>query len=325
MSIINAALTPGASIKSSEHNQNYADIGTEITNSVAADGQTTITGQMKGAAGSVAAPAYSFSSDLDTGLYHIGANNIGLGVNGAKVLDIGTAGLGVTGTLSSTSDFAINTSKFTVAASSGNSVVAGTLGVTGDVAVNTNKFNVTAASGNTTVAGTLGVTSDVAVNTNKFTVAASSGNTVVAGTLNVTGLSTLSGGISGIMAAKSDQGTAASPGASTTLAVNPGVQQFHPSAAKCWLKANSSNAVVTSYNITSTTNTGTGIMDVTIGTDFSTSNFCSVVSASIASNISANTDPSTGLAAGTVRVLMFNTNSGAAASSATALSCYGDQ
>jgi hypothetical protein len=39
-----------------------------------------------------------------------------------------------------------------------NAVVGGTLGVTGDVAVNTNKFNVTASSGNTTVAGTLGVT-----------------------------------------------------------------------------------------------------------------------------------------------------------------------
>lgn len=55
-------------------------------------------------------------------------------------------------------DFAIATTKFTVAAASGNTVVAGTLGVTGNVAVNTNKFTVTAASGNTVVAGTLGVT-----------------------------------------------------------------------------------------------------------------------------------------------------------------------
>jgi hypothetical protein len=85
------------------------------------------------------------------------------------------------------SDLSVNTNKFTVAASSGNTVVAGTLGVTSDLAVNTNKFTVAAASGNTVVAGTLGVTSDVAVNTNKFTVAASTGNTVVAGTLGVTG------------------------------------------------------------------------------------------------------------------------------------------
>jgi hypothetical protein len=61
------------------------------------------------------------------------------------------------------------------------------LNSTGDFKVNTNKFVVTASSGNTTVAGTLGVTSDLAVNTNKFTVAATTGNTAVAGTLSVTG------------------------------------------------------------------------------------------------------------------------------------------
>ncbi|MBF0491609.1 MAG: hypothetical protein HQM15_02370 [Deltaproteobacteria bacterium] len=57
----------------------------------------------------------------------------------------------------------------------------------GDVAVNTNKFNVTASNGNTAVAGTLGVTGDVAINTNKFTVTGTSGNTVVAGTLSTAG------------------------------------------------------------------------------------------------------------------------------------------
>ena len=81
----------------------------------------------------------------------------------------------------STSDITINTNKFTVAASTGNTVVGGTLGVTG----------------NTTLTGTLtgGSASDIAINTNKFTVAASSGNTVVAGTLGVTGLLTATGGI----------------------------------------------------------------------------------------------------------------------------------
>jgi hypothetical protein len=102
-------------------------------------------------------------------------------------------------------DFSVNTNKFTVAASSGNTAVAGTfsvtgtsshtgnstfggtVGITGDLSVNTNKFTVTAASGNTSIAGTLGVAGDVAVNTNKFTVAASSGNTVIAGTAGVAG------------------------------------------------------------------------------------------------------------------------------------------
>lgn len=50
-----------------------------------------------GGDGSATRPAWSFSADVDCGVYRIGANNIAIAVNGAKVLDIGTAGLGVTG------------------------------------------------------------------------------------------------------------------------------------------------------------------------------------------------------------------------------------
>ena len=53
--------------------------------------------------GVVSAPAYSWASDNDTGIYRIGANNIGVAANGAKVLDIATTGLTVTGTGSFTS------------------------------------------------------------------------------------------------------------------------------------------------------------------------------------------------------------------------------
>jgi hypothetical protein len=38
-------------------------------------------------------------SDLDTGLYRIGGDNLGIACAGAKVLDIGTGGLDVTGAL----------------------------------------------------------------------------------------------------------------------------------------------------------------------------------------------------------------------------------
>ena len=53
--------------------------------------------------GTVGVPALSFTSDTDTGLYRIGANNLGIAANGAKVLDIGTVGLALTGTLTATS------------------------------------------------------------------------------------------------------------------------------------------------------------------------------------------------------------------------------
>ena len=76
----------------------------------------------------------------------------------------------------------------------GNVDVNGTLGTSGTGGhfdVNTNKFTVNASSGNTAVAGTLDVAGTVTstgnfdVNTNKFTVAASTGNTTIAGTVDV--------------------------------------------------------------------------------------------------------------------------------------------
>jgi len=68
-------------------------------------GQKTFSAAVLVADGTVALPGVAFSADTDSGLYRIGANNIGVGVNGAKVLDIGTAGLGITGTSSATGVF----------------------------------------------------------------------------------------------------------------------------------------------------------------------------------------------------------------------------
>lgn len=47
------------------------------------------------------------------------------------------------------------------ASAAGDTVITGTLSVSGNVAVNTNKFTVAASSGNTTIAGTLAVTGDL--------------------------------------------------------------------------------------------------------------------------------------------------------------------
>lgn len=101
-----AAFVPSTVISSSAMNSDLSDIATNgLTNAVAKDGQTTITGAFKGASGSVGLPMYSFSADTDCGMYRIGANNIGLSVNATKILDIATTGLAVTGTLSSTGTF----------------------------------------------------------------------------------------------------------------------------------------------------------------------------------------------------------------------------
>jgi microcystin-dependent protein len=89
----------GNPITAAGHNQNWDDIATEITNSVAADGQTTMTGPLKAASGTVGAPGIAFASDPDSGLYRIGSNNVGVAVNGTKIIDVATTGATVTGAL----------------------------------------------------------------------------------------------------------------------------------------------------------------------------------------------------------------------------------
>lgn len=94
--------TAGTTITASSHNQNWSDIASEMTNSVAVDGQSTMTGPLKLSNGSAAAPSATFASDPDSGLYRIGANNLGIAVNGAKALDIATTGLTVVGDMVAT-------------------------------------------------------------------------------------------------------------------------------------------------------------------------------------------------------------------------------
>lgn len=82
-----------------------------------------------------------------------------------------------TGNISALGDFAINTNKFTVAGTTGNTLVAGTLDVTGQT-----------TAGALRASGAIGFGASY----NKFTVAAATGNTAVAGTLTSTGKFTAS-------------------------------------------------------------------------------------------------------------------------------------
>jgi microcystin-dependent protein len=106
----------GATISSADWNENFDDLGDEITNSLALDGQSAMSGQIKSAAGTVGAPGISMSGDLDSGFYRIGADNWGWAASGVKVADFASSGLTITGDLtvsgtisgtSATSDVAI--------------------------------------------------------------------------------------------------------------------------------------------------------------------------------------------------------------------------
>lgn len=74
-------------------NAMYDDIGDEITNSIALDGQSVMTGQLKAANGTAASPSITFGSDLNTGFYRIGADSIGASVNGALLATFSGAGI----------------------------------------------------------------------------------------------------------------------------------------------------------------------------------------------------------------------------------------
>lgn len=69
----------------------------------------TVTTALRAANGTVAIPSISFTNDTDCGFYRIGANNIGLALNGAKVLDMATTGLTVTGQITASTTITATT------------------------------------------------------------------------------------------------------------------------------------------------------------------------------------------------------------------------
>jgi hypothetical protein len=102
MSAISGPYVSGTTISSAVLNGRFADIETEITQSLERSGKGAMLAPLRLTNGTFAAPSLTFDSDTDTGLYRIGANNLGVTAGGAKVLDVATTGLGVTGALSIT-------------------------------------------------------------------------------------------------------------------------------------------------------------------------------------------------------------------------------
>ncbi len=143
-----------------------------FTGNVHAGGDLTVTGDatIGGATTFTGGETFAGAVDMDSTLNVDGAVTLGSTAN-------------VVG------NFSVATNKLTVAAASGNTLVAGTLTTTGAVDCDST-LN---ADGAATFGSTANVVGNFSVATNKLTVAAASGNTVVAGTLGVTGASTFTG------------------------------------------------------------------------------------------------------------------------------------
>lgn len=93
----------GGTITASGHNQNWSDLATELTNSVAADGQTSMTGALKASLGSLASPSYTFAADLNTGRYRKSADTMADVCGGTEVVEISSTGVSITGDVNATS------------------------------------------------------------------------------------------------------------------------------------------------------------------------------------------------------------------------------
>ncbi len=92
MTIVNS-FTSGTTIESAAMNSNFSDVASEITNSLARDGQAAMTGPMKAAAGTATAPGMTFGTDTDTGFFRKAANTIGVAAGGTEVFNVGPTGL----------------------------------------------------------------------------------------------------------------------------------------------------------------------------------------------------------------------------------------
>ena len=118
-------------------------------------------------------------------------------------------------------------------------------------------------------------------------------------------------------------------GTSTTIPVTPGVQHFHLSACKAWCYVTVTDSTPTlrspSYNVSSVTDTGLGLLTVNFTTPFSTTYYATVATSEGTGSVGSHTTVS---AKATGSDVVRNYNEGApgglADPTAYSLACFGD-
>ncbi len=86
------SFTASTTIESAKVNQNFTDMGSEITGSLPRNGEAAMTGQLKSSSGTAAAPGITFSSELTSGFYRVSAGVIGAAVLGSQVAKMDSTG-----------------------------------------------------------------------------------------------------------------------------------------------------------------------------------------------------------------------------------------
>ena len=80
-------------------NTNFTDVATALTASLAIDGQSAMTGQLKVTDGTINAPGIGFGSDTNTGFYRSASGVIRATCDGTNSFTMTASGAAVTGTL----------------------------------------------------------------------------------------------------------------------------------------------------------------------------------------------------------------------------------
>lgn len=265
-------------IASSPMNANFSDIASEITGSLPRDGQAGMTGQFKAANGTVSAPGITWGSDTNTGFYRSATGSFAFSADGTLTCTLGPAGL-------------VTESGYELALASG-----GTGASLADPDADSILFWDDSAGAVTWLAAGTGLAisgtditlsflglealtdpgADRIVMWDDSAGAAAwldlSGLTITGTTLAVDAATTSAAGAIEI-ATQAEMETATD----TDRAVTPGTVHHHPGVAKFWAKVTVSGgtpSVAASYNVTSITDTDTGVLTVTIATDFSSANWC---------------------------------------------------
>src|SRR4051812_4867477 len=73
-----AAFVPGTTISSASVNTDLSDVATALTGSVAASGETSLTGPIRFASGTALLPSLPFPSEATTGIYWVSAGKLGI-------------------------------------------------------------------------------------------------------------------------------------------------------------------------------------------------------------------------------------------------------
>jgi hypothetical protein len=243
---------PSTTISSTAMNQNFTEVADAIEASLALDGTETMTGVIRMANGTAGAPALTFGSDTNLGIYRKTTDELAFTTAGVLAAHFDAAG------------------KMWIATDLD---IADDLDIGGDVTID----GVLSALGTIE----LGNASDTTLSRASAGVVAVEGVNLLRAGQNLADVSVAATAFTNIKQAASDTATGVieiavqsemEAASSTTLAVTPGRQHNHPGHPKFWLRAagGGSPSLTESYNVTSITDSGTGLLDITIATDFST-------------------------------------------------------